>query len=68
MVLQIGDAGRPVGAAGDELAAAGDGERKVVAALLDADEAASDEVRRDAASATRPSSAARPPADASGRS
>ncbi len=48
MVLQIGDAGRPVGAAGGELAAAGDGEREVVAALLDADEAASDEVRRDA--------------------
>ena len=52
MVLQIGDAGRPVGAAGGTFAAAGNGERKVVAALLDADEAASDEIRRDAGRGT----------------
>ena len=52
MVLQIRDAGRPVGAADGEFAATGDGERKVVAALLDADEAASDEIRRDAGRGT----------------
>ena len=52
MVLRIGNAGRPVGAAVGEFAAPGDGEREVVAALLDADEATADEIRRDAGCGT----------------
>ena len=52
MVLQIGDAGRPVGASGGKFAAAGDGESEVIAALLDADKATADEIRRDAGRGT----------------